>query len=568
MSSAVAEKHDSNGPLTVTVGAKKIFQAIYRGKHPHHHEDETIPRLQVSDLISKMAFYYEKIRNSVHYTEEHLLRKDAIFRILKRQLVIEGSMRLVKTGDSQTIARHLLIELIRGGYLPNNKLPETKVDDVAGIIHKYTAVRALALVENASQFNFFSASDKKKEGDSFETRAELTNWLLGLAASDIEEHIGNDEISRTIVLVMYRMLEKRIELPDSLPYKHDLPIQIYVAIYRNLLKFDEDMLSLILFRYFNGDWANPSEASLKKIAAQLPILKRVIGDQLVHPLSAQLNRVVSTYTVYFKILEDVIREDPVGIYDSFTDDPKAFGRKVRQACSRRYSKARSILWRAAWRSIIYILLTKSIFVVLLEVPATQFFGQTVHVMSLVINIAFPAALLFLAVAVTKLPGDENTKRILTGVEEIVFNEKARPPLKLRKPRGRHRVMNIIFTLIYTITFFISFGAIVWLLETINFSWVSVLIFLFFLAFVSFFIIRIRRTAREWIVVEAREHVFGFLVDFFSVPIVATGKWLSGKFARLNVFAFILDFIIEAPFKIFIEIAEQWTRYVRERKEEI
>jgi len=30
----------------------------------------------------------------------------------------------------------------------------------------------------------------------------------------------------------------------------------------------------------------------------------------------------------------------------------------------------------------------------------------------------------------------------------------------------------------------------------------------------------------------------------------------------------LDFIIEAPFKIFVDIAEQWTKYVRERKEDI
>jgi riboflavin transporter FmnP len=109
---------------------------------------------------------------------------------------------------------------------------------------------------------------------------------------------------------------------------------------------------------------------------------------------------------------------------------------------------------------------------------------------------------------------------------------------------------------------------VWFLEQIDFSWVSVIIFLFFLAFASYFIIKIRRTAKEWVVIEKRENIVGFMIDFFSVPIVATGKWLSGKFARLNVFAFVLDFIIEAPFKVFVEIAEQWTRYVKERKEEL
>ncbi len=475
-------------------------------------------------------------------------------------------MRMVRSDDSVTIAQHLLIELIRAGYLPNNSLPETKIDEVAEIIKKYTTLRAMALAENASQFNFFSGGSRKK--GEFENRSELTNWLLGLASAEIEEHIGQDEVARTVVLVMFKMLEKRIELPDSLPYEKDLPIQIYLAIYRNLLQFDEAMLSLILFRYFNGDWSSPSDASLKKVASQLLVLKRVIGEQLAHPLSVQLNRVVSTYTVYFKILEDVIKEDPVAVYDSFSDDPKAFARRIKQACNKRYAEAKKKLWRAGWRSIIYILLTKSIFAILLEVPATQFFGETLNVGSLIINVSFPAALLFLAVAFTRLPGEANSQRVVMGIEEIVFNEKRRDPIKLRKPRGRNSVMNFVFTFLYAITFFVSFGLVVWFLESIHFSWVSVIIFLFFLTFVSFFIIRIRRSAKELNVVETRESMTRFVVDFFATPIVATGKWLSSRFSRINVFVFVLDFIIEAPFKIFVEIAEQWTRYVRERKDEI
>ncbi len=564
-SESATTKHEETGPMTVTPGAKKIFQAIYRHQQPAK-LDETIVRLQVSDLISKMSFYYEKIRNAVHYTEDHLLRKDAIFRILKRQLVIEGSVRIVRADDSLTIAHHLLIELIRAGYLPNNSLPESKVDEVGTIIKKYTSLRSAALTENASQFNFFSGGSRKK--GELENRSELTQWLLGLAAAEIEEHIGQDEVPRTVVLVMYKMLEKRIELPESLPYVQDLPIQTYLAIYRNLLQFDEDMLSLILFRYFNGDWSSPSEASLKKIAAQLFVLKRVINDQLVHPLSAQLNRIVSRYTVYFRVLEDVISEDPVAVYDSFSDDPKAFARRIKKACNKRYSEAKKKLWRAGWRSIIYILLTKSIFAVLLEVPATQFFGEALNLGSLAINVSFPAALLFLAVAFTRLPGEANSQRIVAGIEEIVFNEKRRDPIKLRKPRGRHGVMDGIFTFLYVVTFFLSFGLVVWFLESIHFSWVSIIIFLFFLTFVSFFIIRIRRSAKELNVVETRESMTRLVSDFFATPIIATGKWLSSKFSRVNVFVFVLDFIIEAPFKIFVEIAEQWTRYVRERKDEI
>jgi hypothetical protein len=106
------------------------------------------------------------------------------------------------------------------------------------------------------------------------------------------------------------------------------------------------------------------------------------------------------------------------------------------------------------------------------------------------------------------------------------------------------------------------------LDKIHFTWVSIIIFLFFLAFVSFFTIRIRKNVQQLIVVEEKENLVNFVLDFFFIPIAAVGKWLSQKFSKINVFMFIMDFVIEAPFKVFVEIAEQWTRYVRERKEDI
>jgi hypothetical protein len=52
------------------------------------------------------------------------------------------------------------------------------------------------------------------------------------------------------------------------------------------------------------------------------------------------------------------------------------------------------------------------------------------------------------------------------------------------------------------------------------------------------------------------------------PIVSTGKWLSGKFSSINIFVFFFDFIIEAPFKIFVTVAEEWGKYLNERRENL
>ncbi len=544
----------SEQSLTPTPQMKKLFQAVYNTQNTHDNLSDDIPRIKVSDFISKMSFYYEKIRNSVDYKEEHLLRKNAIERILKRQIIIEGAIS-IKGLDSLQIAKHLITELIRAGYLPNNTLAETKFDEIGQVIERYLYLRQ------------FSQQVLKEQ--SSEDKNSIMAWLIALLASDIEERLGRNKIDQAVIDYMYDILAGNIQLPDNSPYQTDRDIQIFLGINRNFLKFDRDMLSFILFKYYNADWQQAKEKEIQQAAIDILSLKQTIDAQLDHPLAGQLKRIISRYTVFFSILVDVIKENPETIYESLRNDPKSFPRKIKQICARRYQEARAKLWRAAVRSIIYIFITKSVLVFILEIPAIKFFGENINLYSLIINITFPAILLFLIVFFTRLPSEANTQKIIEGIEEVSFIEKQRhEPFKLRRGIKRGAFMSATFSILYVITFFISFGIVIWGLNKIHFNWISTVIFLFFLAFVSFFSIRIRKNARELIIVPPKENILSFFADFFYVPIVLVGKWLSEKFSRINVFVFILDFIIEAPFKIFVEIAEEWTNYVKERKEDI
>ncbi len=540
--------------LTVCDDGKRLFRAIFREQNKADRIDDNVARIKVSAVISRLSFYYEKIRNSVDYKEEYLHRKNAIERILRRQIVIEGAISL-KALDSEEISRHLLTELIQAGYLPNDAVPESKIEEVAKTIGKYLKLR---------DYSLYSLKH-----EPINERNQIFRWIIAIAASEIEEQLGRSEVDRVIIEYMYDVLLKNIALPPDSPFIKDKDIQIYLGVHRGLMKFDQDMNSLILFRYYNHDWNDPSDQTLRKIAGDIKSLFRAIHYQLEHPLSKQLNRIISRYTVFFTILRDVIEKDPQGVYETIRKDPKAFPRLVKQACNKRYALARAKLWRAAVRSIIYIFITKSIFVFILEIPVTKFFGENISLLALAVNVSFPVLLLFLIVFFTRLPSDANTERIVQGIEEIIFVEHARPePFRLSKPRQRGAVMGTAFALMYGFTFFISFGVIIWGLNKIGFNWVSIVIFIFFLALVSFFGIRIRRGARELVVVPPKENILSFFSDFFYVPIILAGKWLSEKFSRINVFVFIMDFIIEAPFKIFMEIAEEWSKYVKERKDDI
>src|SRR3989339_75773 len=297
----------SDQKITLTANAKRLFQVVYREQNKKDERGDDVSRINVSELISKMSFYYEKIRNTVDYKEEHLLRKNAIERIIKRLIVIEGTIS-IKGIDSIEVARSLLTELIRAGYLPNNAIPEDKIDEVAAVIQKYLDLRRAIT---------------KTKGRSIDEKMDLNRWIIALAASDIEEQLGRNKINQTVVSYMNDVLLKNIVFPENGDFDKDKEIQIFLGIHRCLLKFDKDMLSFILFKYYNAEWQKPRLEKIEKVAGNIIVLRQAIESQLNHPLLKQLNRVISRYTVFFSILTDVIKENPVVVYESIKKDPKA-----------------------------------------------------------------------------------------------------------------------------------------------------------------------------------------------------------------------------------------------------
>jgi len=544
--------------LTMNAEAKKLFQLVYGQKQKTERgiDDDDIPRIHVSQIVSRLSFIYEKIRVAVDYDEDHLLRKNAIKRILKRQIMIEG---MIKNYDSEEVSKHLLTELIQAGYLENNKIPEAKIGEVGVLLDKYIKLRHYF----KQTYPLSNLSNKENK-----ERNLLINWIISLAATEIEENLNSSAIRQTVIANMFGILSRIIKLPPDLPYQKDLDLQIYLSISRNYLKLDVEMQSFLAFKFYNS-WEEANEEDLMKIAKSLKSLYHVVERQLKHPLMKQIDKIVRRYSLYYSMLIDTISENPAKVYDSATTNDKAFFSLIKEKCQKRYSKVKSKLWGSGLRSIIYIFLTKSIFVFILEIPAIKFFGEKVNIFSLAINVSFPAILLFLMILFTKTPNSKNTEKILSGIKEITYTEyKKNQPIYLRRPTRRNYFMNSLFNLIYAGAFLVSVYFLIKLLEYINFNWVSITIFLFFLAFVSFFSFRVKRDVKQYVITDDRESLLGFIFDFFYMPIVAMGKFLSDNVSRLNFFIFIFDFILEAPFKIIISIAEDWTKYLKEKKEDL
>src|SRR3989344_2475744 len=122
--------------------------------------------IHVDEVASRVAAFYEQIRTIVDWKEEHLMRRAAIIRKLTRRFSDLESNNF----SAEHMAEALVLELIRGGYFPNDKIEELKIHDVQRIIDKY-----IFILKN---------NPKNKKDDA---PIEFYDQLMEIAACEIEE---------------------------------------------------------------------------------------------------------------------------------------------------------------------------------------------------------------------------------------------------------------------------------------------------------------------------------------------------------------------------------------------
>lgn len=499
--------------------------------------------IEVSDAAGKLAFIYEKIRNTVDYREDHLLRRHATARILKR-IMTPGS-------KGSEIARPLIEELIRARYLPNNKVPESAEAKVRHIINKYITVYNVVV----------DHSFPPKEIRSFFL------WLLQVAACEIEESLVPAYHDKITIEAMQRVVRQNVILENVADLDHDSEqVQAHIAILKSLMKADEMTVNYYLLNYFFPAWQAMTLAEAAAIAINIKRAKDAIRAHCGHHLNERLTREFQRYAVVFWIMQDIINENPENYINLFKK-PAILKEKIIAVCRQRYGTIGAKVRRAIIRSVIYIFCTKMIFGLLLELPYDYYILKHLQWMALGINALFPPLLMALIGASIRTPGALNTEGIIKNIDAIVYSDQGEEHrIKIRKKRKG--LANFMMRFLYFITFLVSFGAVIYVLRRLHFSLASMIIFLFFLTMVSFFSLRIRRTAGELIVLKQRERLLTVVFSFLFLPILRVGRWISLHSSKINVFIFTLDFIIEAPFKSFIRIFEDLIIFIREKKDEM
>lgn len=522
---------------------KQLQQLISVYQRAEKKEAEPIPAdtIVVNDLVSKAASVYEVIRNTLEYSEVHLLRRNAIRRILRRRLT--GNVEVEK------ISLELLQELIWARYLPNKTIPTIRQHEIAAILDKYVVL--------------FGAAETSRD------RNASSSWLLDLASTEIEYLLMPPRREEALVSFVYSIMKDTIEWQPNLQITDDeKDIQLFVGIHRTLLKSNRATLRYRIFSLFYPNWSTADNSLVREVASNLSVVYSAVEANVYHPIGEPISRKLNSKMVLFKVLHDIILKHTDEM-DSLIASPSALASAIGKAASGRYDAFRARLSRLVVRAVLFLFFTKMVLALIIELPYEIFVLKETNYIPLMANIVFHPMLLSIIGLTGTIPEKKNTERLIESIHNLVTGGKNEFKLKIQvsKPWASGTI-GFIFNMIYVLTFLISYGLIIALLVALKFNVLSIVLFLLFLSLVMFLGITIRRSRKELVIISGKTGAVMAVGDFFTLPIIRAGRWISMRTPRINVFLFFLDFIVEAPFKMTIQIIEGWLAFMKEKKENI
>lgn len=511
--------------------------------------------IHVDEVASKVAAFYEQIRTVVDWQEEHLMKRAAIIRKLKRRFLgIEINKNTQLPADS-SIAEGLIMELIRGGHFQNDFIAEKKIQEVQKVINKY-----IVILKNIPQ------NHKDKTGLQF------FNWLIEIAACEIEETIELDIKKNALIEYMFEIMKQRIKVSDkifTLGYlnQEDKDTQIYIAIQQALFKFDKPMVGFNLIKYKYPQWINASPELIFKISQNIYKIYQKINEDIDHRLAKKFYYVCEKYDTIFLLLGDILITDKVSNIENEISIPEKLEGRIRSAYKKRMITLKSRLRRAAIYSTISIFITKILSLFALEVAIAGIQGN-LNYYRLGADILIPTLLMFVLVATIRPPTSKNINIVVLESMKIVFQKEKSDTYEIRLPKQRSIIGKSIVSFFYFVGACVSYGLIYWGFASFGFPITSIIINIIFIALILFAGTAIRKRSRELAVEDEKEGFFSFIGDILLLPIMGLGRWLSMKWKKYNAFTAFFNAMIDMPFSVFVEFIERWRYFIKEKKEEI
>lgn len=514
------------------------------------------PFIHVDEVASKVAAFYEKVRQIVDWKEEHLIRRGAIERILKRKLISELSgFSLAPNLRVSNITESLVLELIRGGHFPNDQIPQERI----GAVQK-TLEKCIYILEKAPLSSNGSPAALKK-------RINFFNWILEIEACEIEEILDPPEKENALIGCMATSMEAKIHLrPADALTDEEKKKQIYIAVCRALFNLDAPIISYRLLKYRYPQWKNLDHEALVGATGNIFTIQEEIEKDLNYPLSGEFLKIGEKYDTIYLILNDVLEQlsnDIVKIPNEMADG-KTLERLAREAYNKKLSTLKMRLFRMAILSTLSIFIASSVSLFIVEVPLAKLFYGKFIPMAIFVDLMLPTALMFALVAMVRLPRKSNLEKLIEEIKKTVCPGEEKDIHEIKVGKKRNKAISFIIVLLYFLGSIVSLGFVFWVFKISRIPPTSIYIDTLNIAVIIFAALVIRQRAQE-LVVEERNTVWEFLIDILSVPVAKVGQWLANKWREYNIISVFFTVLIDMPFSALIEFIEHWSSFLKEKK---
>lgn len=517
----------------------------YKSWYYSKRKDEETSTIHVDEVAIKAASFYEKIRKVVDWKEEHLMRKSAIERRLKRHFFVE---------EKKEIAEPLVHELIRAGYFANDQIPVSKVEEVRKTLDKY-----LYIIKNCPK-------------PQRETKIQLDDWFLSMAACEVEEILDPPIKQKASIDFMYENLKDRIKINEgafSLKKisKEEKDTQLYIAVERALFNLDDTLISYHLLKRMFPGWKKISDEKIKKITEKGYKIREDIDNKLNYYLGDKFYKIAKKHNTPFLLLGDVLSDNPVES-EKKIKEPANLEALVTKKYNKRLSTLKKRLGRAAFYSTLSIFLTNILSLLAIEIPISKLLTGSFNKIAIAVDILGPTSLMFLLVSTIRAPKKGNLEQVILETSKITYKNGKLETIEIKPSKKRGVIANTIITLFYVLTLGLFLSGVAFIFYKVKFPPFSYIINTIFLAVIAFTGVKIRERAKELTIIERKENFLTFIVDIFSLPILNLGKWFSNKWKRYNVLSVIFNALIDMPFSTFINFLESWRSFLKEQKEKI
>jgi hypothetical protein len=500
-----------------------------------HRQKDTI---HVPTVGSRLSTAYEQLRNASEYAESDLLQQRAIRRYLNRVLSFHAKVPVADLADE------LVAELTQAEYIQNDRTTRADVRAIAKHIKQYYDA-------------YWDYAEHEKQTAK---RMAFQGWMLDALAVRCEQllqsHIRQLMFAHFAVsyltsrLKTKKLLKNHEKVPDD-----DMPIVLYIACHRALLKSDNATIRTALidsYRMDVSDIHNFVEFN-QKLDHLFDLKTTVYTTRVVSKNGAALRFI---YSAFFA------SDAPLTIHS--LKSPESLMQSLHQHIKHEYSELDKRLDTGIIRSVVFLLITKGIIGFAIEFPYDIFvYGQLI-LTPFLINLLFPSVFIAVTRLTLSTPVDRNTTAVINQITTILFENDSRDfPIKLQKDSS-----SIAFNSVYAITFLIVFAGLSYILYRLNFNIVQGVIFFIFLSTASFLSFRLSRQIHELEVVNTPQGSLSLIRDIIYMPFIAVGQSISYRYSQINIVAMALDILIELPLKTILRLVRQWTQFLNEKKDEL